>query len=132
MVYLFIQVLPSICLLLIFYLYLGINLGVRLPGRRACCLWLFRLLPWSMVEVFLVAVLVSLIKIASLADIGIGYGFWAFVLFALLLLKTTASMERGWLWTRLVGHEPLPDKPLHAGQAREQGLTSCHCSYNFV
>ncbi len=131
-VYLFIQVLPATCLLLMFYLYLGINLGRRLPYRRTCCLWLFRLLPWSMVEVFLVGVLVSLIKIASLAEIGIGYGFWAFVLFALLLLKTTSSIERGWLWTRLVGPAPLPTRPLLAGRALEQGLTSCHSCHALV
>jgi paraquat-inducible protein A len=59
-----------------------------------------------MAEVFMVAVLVSLIKIASLADIFIGSGFWCFCLFSVMYIKSMVHLDRGWLWLRIAG--PMP------------------------
>ena len=118
---------PLSCLLSTGYLYLGLHLKRGAPPLGAMvCRWLFLLLPWSMVEVFLVGVLVSLIKIASLADVSIGYGFWCFCSFCLMYLKCMLYLDRNWLWTKIAG--PMPEIPLlHEGaQAREQGVTLCH------
>ena len=58
-VFLCMQLLPLSCLLLTGYLYLGLRLWRRPPPLGATvCRWLFLLIPWSMVEVFLVGVLV--------------------------------------------------------------------------
>ena len=126
-VFLCMQLLPLSCLLLTGYLYLGLHLKRGAPPLGAMvCRWLFLLLPWSMVEVFLVGVLVSLIKIASLADVSIGYGFWCFCAFCLMYLKCMLYLDRNWLWTKIAG--PMPEIPLlhEGGQAREQGVTLCH------
>ena len=65
---------------------------IRAESRLAAQLVrsIFTLLPWSMAEIFLISVLVSLIKIVSLADISLGYSFYCFCLFVIfntLMLK---------------------------------------------
>ena len=126
-VYLCMQLLPLTCLLLICYLYLGFRVWRGTPPWAAtACRGLFLLLPWSMVEVFLIGVLVSLIKIASLAEVGIGYGFWCFCVFCVMYLKSILHLDRGWMWDHIRG--PMPSLGLlHEGQvALSQGVTCCH------
>ena len=64
--------------------------------------WLGRLLHeidhWSMVEVFLIGVLVSLTKIASMATISFGLSFWAFVVFCIVFVAANASLDRQTYW----------------------------------
>jgi len=127
LVYLCMQLLPMTCLLLICYLYGGYRLLHRPPPLSPqACRWLFRLLPWSMVEVFLVGVLVSLIKIASLAEVSIGHGFWCFVVFCLMYIKSMVHLDKSWMWDLFKG----PLRPQHALiegiSARAQGVTPCH------
>lgn len=127
LVYLCMQLLPMTCLLLICYLYGGYRLLHRPPPLSPqACRWLFRLLPWSMVEVFLVGVLVSLIKIASLAEVSIGHGFWCFVVFCLMYIKSMVHLDKSWMWDLFKG----PMRPQHALiegiSARAQGVTPCH------
>lgn len=127
LVYLCMQLLPMACLLLVCYLYGGYRLLQRPPPLSPmACRWLFRLLPWSMVEVFLVGVLVSLIKIASLAEVSIGLGFWCFVAFCLMYIKSMVHLDKSWMWDLFKG--PLrPQHTLIEGMgAQEQGVTPCH------
>jgi paraquat-inducible protein A len=131
-VYLFMQILPAICLMLICLIYsrLGHWRGKRL--RKRYTLWLFRLIPWCMVEVFLIGVLVSLIKIASLADIELGYSFWAYVLFSLSMLKAFSAIDRDWLWLYQSGPVHLRQSPIPSGRAIDQNLTLCHACHGLV
>nr|WP_146163845.1 paraquat-inducible protein A [Vibrio splendidus] len=64
--------------------------------------------PWLMVDVFLIGVLVSWIKIAALADVSMGISFWAFGIYAMLVVKTISLVDFDWIWDRLI-----PPKPLH-------------------
>lgn len=64
------------------------------PGGRA----LFLLGPWSMVEVFTIGVIVSLVKIVHLAHVEIGLAFWAYVTFGVCFTATMASLDRLTLW----------------------------------
>ena len=54
--------------------------------------------PWAMVDVFLLGVLVSLTKIASLAKVELGLSFVAFVFFAATFSMLISSMDKQWLW----------------------------------
>ncbi len=49
--------------------------------------------PWCMADVFLVGTLVSLIKIASLADVSFGLSFWGFVVFVIYLIAAYSSLD---------------------------------------
>ncbi|CAM2826346.1 paraquat-inducible protein A [Vibrio mytili] len=113
-------VLPSIYIGLILYLYFEAlksrrHSATQKPStkqqRRATvlCRLLFRVEPWLMVDVFLIGVLVSLIKIASLADIEMGSSFWAFCVYTILVVKCISMVDKSWLWGHFVPAVALPN-----------------------
>ncbi|MCW4151771.1 paraquat-inducible protein A [Halomonas sp. 18H] len=121
-----IMVLPSLYLLSVIWLQAGLLWGRPLPLSRGIARSLAHLEPWMMADVFLVGTLVSLIKIAGLADIDLGAGFWAFGVFVVLLVATSQSLDRDWLWFALAGEPAAPDATRTGETAFPQGLTSCH------
>ena len=62
---------------------------------------LFALAPWSMAEVFLIGVLVSLIKIGSMADVVLGVSFWSYVGFVVCFTATVSSLDRLKTWEEI-------------------------------
>jgi paraquat-inducible protein A len=60
-----------------------------------------RLLPWGMMDVFLLGILVSMVKLVALASVIVGIGFYAFVLAVILYAATIASLEPHTLWESL-------------------------------
>ncbi len=62
---------------------------------------LYEIEHWSMVEVFLIGVLVSLTKIASMASIQFGVSFWAFVVFCAAFVVADSSLDRDLMWRTL-------------------------------
>ena len=131
------------------YLFLGVLLSLTLIGFPLICigsimliLWrldkdmhssalrslgrlLCRIQPWLMVDVFLIGVLISLVKLMGMADIKMGLSFWAFVGYTLLLIKMISSFDRMWLWQRLFGATEARELNPEAG-AQESGLMGCH------
>lgn len=90
------------------------------------CRLLFKVQPWLMVDVFLIGVLVSLIKIASLAEVAMGNSFWAFCLFSVLLVKTVSLIDRYWLWQHFIAAQPTHN--VQAGETHcSDNHTNCHC-----
>lgn len=71
-----------------------------LLGRRSLRL-VAVVAPWSMMEIYLLGVLVSLVKLATYAEVSFGVAFWNFV--ALVITNTWAatSIDRFELWKRL-------------------------------
>jgi len=120
-----IVVLPAVYLLGVLWLQFGLLRDRPMPFSRDIARSLAHLTPWMMADVFIIGALVSLIKIAGLADVEIGISFWAFCAFALLLLMTSQSLDADWMWFSLEG-EPLAPEGTRTGlPAGEQGLTGC-------
>lgn len=67
---------------------------------------LFLLSPWSMVEVFLIGVLVSLVKIGSIATVVLGISFWTYVGFAMTFTAALASLDRLEIWSEIEACTP--------------------------
>jgi paraquat-inducible protein A len=63
--------------------------------------FIFLLSPWSMVEVFIIGVLVSLVKIAAMASVVLGLSFWAYVAFAVCFTATFSSLDRLEMWREI-------------------------------
>ena len=63
--------------------------------------FLFFLNPWSMVEVFVIGVLVSLVKIGAMATVILGISFWAYVVFAICFIATLSNLDRVQLWEQI-------------------------------
>ena len=84
-----------------------------------------RIGPWIMADVFVVALLVSLTKIAGMATLDVGPAFWAYCVFVVALVKTQLALDTDWLWFRLAGEPPAPPGIQAGANARDQGMTGC-------
>lgn len=121
-----ILLLPALFLLIVIYLHASLAMNRPFPFRLLMARSLMRLQPWMMADVFLIGVLVSMVKILSLADIGFGWSFWAFCGYVVLVLKTISDLDDDWLWTQIAGSAHAPPT-LQAGRsAIAQGVTGCH------
>lgn len=123
-------ILPGIYISFVLYLYTLAALfkNKKIPTQKLqhikiLCKLLFRVEPWLMVDVFLIGVLVSLVKIAAMADIGMGYSFWAFCLYTILIVKCISLVDRSWLWEQFI-----PTTPVYNVNAGDTYLTSNHTS----
>lgn len=58
--------------------------------------------PWGMVEVFMLGVLVSLVKLAHLAGIVTGVALWAFAALMFVMTAISANFDSRDLWARVV------------------------------
>lgn len=83
------------------YVCLPLIFGRAGPGAFTVARWMYRCEPWNMVEVFLLGVLVSLLKLAKVADVHFGIGFWAFAGVMLCTAAAVAGIDREELWDRL-------------------------------
>ncbi|WP_286236911.1 paraquat-inducible protein A [Neptuniibacter halophilus] len=125
---LFILLIPALTLCTYLLILFTLRQEQSPPWLYRLTRMLFILHPWGMAEVFLIGVLVSLVKIAGMADIIIGVSFWAYVLFALCLITTITRVDPAQLWQKLdqiAGiHRKLPST--EPGSALKNQLQSCH------
>lgn len=92
--------LPGIELLALLYLLLPLTLG-RVPHGFPRVMRAIQMLhPWGMVEVFLLGVLVSLVKLAHLAQVHPGIGLWSFFVLIVLLATSASRFDAALLWER--------------------------------
>lgn len=120
-----IVVLPACYLLAVMWLQLGLMRYRPLPFSRDIARALTHLTPWMMADVFIIGALVSLIKISGLAQISLGLSFWAFCVFAFLLLLTSQSLDADWLWFSLDGEPLAPEGAQTGAPAAAQQLAGC-------
>jgi len=92
---------PAVLFLGIVYVSLAIQLEHRLPGIRLILRWALMLVPWSMAEIFLIGILVSFIKIVSLADVALGLSFWSYSLFTVCMTVVILHIDKRELWRRI-------------------------------
>lgn len=92
---------PSVVLLSVIYLLVPMKKGLYPKHGRRILDIVFKLLPWSMVEIFLIGTLVSLIKIIAMADIALGLSFYAFVLFTLSMTLVVLHIDKRQLYQLL-------------------------------
>lgn len=62
---------------------------------------LFGLTSWSMVEVFIIGVFVSLVKIAAMATVELGVSLWAYLGLSFALVGAIASLDKVSIWRLL-------------------------------
>ena len=91
---------PALKLLALAYLFLPLRMGRVAPYFAP----VFRLLravhPWSMVEVFLLGILVSVVKLENLASVVPGIALWSFGALMLLMAALASVFDPRTLWAR--------------------------------
>lgn len=75
------------------------GLGRRLRGRTHLYKFIDAIGPWAMLDVFLLAVLVALVKLRTLATILPGPGLTAFCAVVVLTILASATFDPRLIWT---------------------------------
>jgi paraquat-inducible protein A len=75
-------------------------LGREVPAQRLALRLADRLRAWAMLDVFLLAVIVSWVKMADLATLEPGVGLWAFLGTLLLATAADATLDHHDVWQR--------------------------------
>jgi paraquat-inducible protein A len=83
------------------YVCAPLMVGKIAPGAVQVAKWLNRAEPWNMIEVFLLGVIVSLLKLDKLAEVHFGPGFWAFAAVMVCMAAAISGIDRDELWDRL-------------------------------
>ena len=92
---------PLAQMLAMTYLLLPACLGRRPPQARRVFRGMALVQPWGMLEVFVLGILVSLVKLAHLAAVVPGVALWSFAGVMLLMAAATAAFDARDLWIRL-------------------------------
>ncbi|WP_111976789.1 paraquat-inducible protein A [Algibacillus agarilyticus] len=87
-----------LCFTLVYLLFPMIFLRKLWFSGQTVARVFFEVRIWSMSEVFLLGVLVSLTKIMTMADVRVGISFWAYVLFVFCLSAALANLDRYRFW----------------------------------
>ena len=94
-------VVPLTQLLIQLYIYVPLKLN-RIPWLMAP---VFRfaggLQPWSMMEVFLIGIIVALVKLLGMAQIVPGVALWSFALLIVTLAAAAVNMDSRVVWDRV-------------------------------
>jgi paraquat-inducible protein A len=92
---------PLIQLLGLLYVLLPIKLN-RKPWKLALVFrFVQRLQPWSMMEVFMLGILVSIVKLAGMASMVPGISLFAFLVLIFILAASTASLDPHLIWEQV-------------------------------
>ena len=97
---------PAILLLGINYVLISSKFKIALPYTREVLRVVFYLRPWNMAEIFLLGILVSMVKIASLAEVSFGGSFFSFVLYILSMAASKIYLDRLQVWN-WIGHHKI-------------------------
>jgi len=83
---------------------LRFNRKVRRSMRMAFR-WALKLEPWAMADIFMVGVVVSLVKISTLANLTVGIAFWALLALVGVSWLISSSLCKDTVWTLLRQHQ---------------------------
>lgn len=94
---------PLLQMLILLYIFLPLKLNIR----AVYAIPTFRLFqhfrPWSMMEIYLLGILVAMVKLAKMATIVPGLAVGAFGLLVIVLTCAISSIDTRLVWQRLGG-----------------------------
>ncbi len=92
---------PFCQIALLLWVLLPLHLN-RIPWQLPQAFRLLRQVqPWSMMEVFIIGMLVAIVKLMGMATIVPGLALWSFVLLMFVLAGAASSFEPESVWERL-------------------------------
>ncbi|MDZ7784310.1 MAG: paraquat-inducible protein A [Halioglobus sp.] len=98
MVAAFIIAVPALVLLLLLAVCIPLRAGRYQSWLETAAKGVFLSHHWAMVEVFIIGVIVSLVKISELATIDLGISFWAYAAFSGCFIMAVSSLDRVQCW----------------------------------
>lgn len=92
-------IIPFCFLICVLYISLSFKTKKLLPFTNPILKLTVLLKPWNMAEIFIISILVSFIKIQSMASISFGYALIFYLLFILSLSSSFIYFDRYQLWS---------------------------------
>jgi paraquat-inducible protein A len=92
---------PALEILLLLYVLAPLHFYRPAPGAIIAFRWVERFRPWSMMEVFLIGILVATVKLADMADIVPGLALWAFALLIPVLAAASSFLDAEVVWREI-------------------------------
>lgn len=122
---------PLLLLGLIFIVAISIKMG-----RKPACLtrflrWYLHLQEWGMVEVYMLGIIITIIKMTDSASISYNTGFFCFLFLVITSIGITSVLDKWLFWSLLDSNEDA-DRAIHSfpisrgTNARDNGLVACH------
>jgi len=93
--------LPLMEMLGLLYILVPLKLGRKAPGAVHLFHWVRHLSPWGMMEIFMLGILVSMVKLVKMATIVPGSALWAFIVLIFVLAGSSASLDAHLVWEKL-------------------------------
>lgn len=94
-------VFPALIIGFTIYMLLPLQFGRAPPGGAAVFRALRGSQPWGMVEVFMLGILCSIVKLAHLASLVVGPALWAFGVLIVLIAASAYYFEPDEYWARV-------------------------------
>lgn len=92
---------PLLTMTSLLYVLAPLRVGRRLPGAARLFAWSQRLRPWGMMEVYLLAILISMIKLTKVARIIPGPALYSFTALIFVLAASMVSLDSHLVWSKL-------------------------------
>ncbi|MCW8931990.1 MAG: paraquat-inducible protein A [Gammaproteobacteria bacterium] len=87
-------------------LLLYVTLSLSLNYFHSSLLWSFRLYhhveEWGMLDVYMLGIIVSVVKLLSMAEIQPGFGLWAYAVLLVTSILATTSLNHHEVWEQLL------------------------------
>lgn len=103
MVFVFVVVMPALMLTALISLFAGLILQIQSKAWFWITRCFYFMNDWNMIEVYLVGLFVTLIKLAALARVDLQLAFWSLLLFSFFFLAAINSVDRFQLWLQVKG-----------------------------
>jgi paraquat-inducible protein A len=110
---------PGLQLALLLAVLVPLSLNRMPPWLPRLFRWVRTLAPWGMMDVFMLGILVSVVKLATMATIVPGASLFAFVVLIFVLAAAQAALDPDLVWSRVPIEADL-SQPLRRGEP--------HCS----
>lgn len=119
-------VFPGITIGGMLYLLLPLRFGFRPPQMTLVWRVVRMLTPWSLIGVFMLGLLVSIVKLQDMAAIVPGVAFYAFIGLLVVSAAATASFDPAALWPRIGPVASGPAVGSAMVSAADMGYATCH------
>ncbi|MBN4073492.1 paraquat-inducible protein A [Mariprofundus ferrooxydans] len=118
-------VFPLLTMLAALYLLVPAALNRRAYAMASVFRMLQALMPWSLLAVFMLAVLIAIVKLLDLAEIEVGVSLLAFAILLPVSVMAQKDLHSSMFWPHQTNEAAsLSAEPL--GRAFEAGLLHCH------
>ncbi len=120
---------PLLTMLGALYLLIPAHFGRLAPAAGMVYRMVHRLMPWSMIGVFMLGVIIAIVKLLDMAQLEFGIALAAFVALIPIIVIAQQHFNSALFWPPQQEIPGLDHKALH-GRAHHHALLHCHtCSY---